>query len=105
MGLTSSTPSMETDRLQANSFYPVHDRLLYKEHRENWGAWSYCLPDRKLSRLHDTSLRETEPAWSPDGSTLALVAHYGDEDELWLVTLVPSPTATCAYTRMAKTHP
>ena len=42
---------------------------------------------------------------TPDGSTLAFVAHYGDEDELWLETLVSSPTATCAYTRMAKTHP
>ncbi|MBY0504790.1 MAG: hypothetical protein K2X03_12825 [Bryobacteraceae bacterium] len=42
------------------------------------------MADRKLSRLHDTSLNETEPAWSPDGSTLAFVAHYGDEDELWL---------------------
>ncbi len=71
-------------RLEANTFDAVHDRLLYQEHGENWGAWSYSLADRKLSRLHDTSLNETEPAWSPDGTTLAFVAHYGDEDELWL---------------------
>ena len=71
-------------RLEPSTFDAVHDRLLYKERGENWGAWSYSLADRKLSRLHDTSLNETEPAWSPDGSTLAFVTHYSEEDELWL---------------------
>ena len=81
---TRKTHFSSYGRLQPNTFDAVHDRLLYQERGENWGAWSYSLADRQLSRLHDTSLNETEPAWSPDGSTLAFVAHYGDEDELWL---------------------
>lgn len=74
----------DQDRIAVGSFDAGRDRLLIEQTRSNWGAWSYSLPDGKLSRIQDTSLSETEPAWSPDGTTLAFLAQYGQEDELWL---------------------
>jgi WD40 repeat protein len=74
-------------QVTVGGFDTSHDRLLLEETRSNWGAWSYSLADGKLSRIQDTSLSETEPAWSPDGSTLAFLASYGDEEELWLKNL------------------
>lgn len=52
--------------------------------RSNLGLRPYSLAGGRLDRLYGTALWETEPTWSSGGSTLAFVAHYGDEDELWL---------------------
>jgi len=67
-----------------DSFDAQTDRLLLAERQRNWGVWSYALDSKKIDPAFDTQMNETAPAWSPDGSTLAFVADYGNGPEVWL---------------------
>ena len=61
--------------------------------RNNDDLWLVSSDGREQRQLSTGLLLDTDPVWSPDGQTLAVVANtavehwYGDDADLWLVAL------------------